>query len=191
MVGPILAFAGLWGVPYIKTRFGLSATQSAAVCSAIMIAWAGSSPVLGRLSDRLGRRKPLYLVGTILAACGWATMIFVPGLSLTVFTALALATGISSGGIVLSFAYAKESVPPHLAGTVSGTINTGIMIGPTLLQPIIGMVLDMNWTGKIVEGARVYDLIAYQTAFSIMIVWTALSCVLIGLTRETYCRQMV
>ena len=30
LVGPVLAFAGLWGVPFLKTRFGLAPAEAAA-----------------------------------------------------------------------------------------------------------------------------------------------------------------
>ena len=35
--------------------------------------------------------------------------------------------------MILSFAFAMESVPLSLSGTVSGLINMGIMMGPMLL----------------------------------------------------------
>jgi hypothetical protein len=56
-----------------------------------------------------------------------------------------LVTGFSSGCIIITFAFAKESVPADLSGTVSGVVNMGVMMGPTLLQPAVGWVLDLKW----------------------------------------------
>jgi MFS family permease len=189
IVGPVLAFAGLWGVPFLRARFGIAPAGAAAVCSVLMVSWAVSGPLLGGLSDRIGRRKPLYLAGCLVATLGWAIIIFNTGLSLEIFIGLVLLTGFASGGMVSGFAFGKESVPAHLSGTVAGTVNMGIMSGPTLLQPAIGWILDGMWTGQMADGVRVYDLAAFQAGFSLMLGWSVLACLLIGLTKETYCRQ--
>ena len=87
--------------------------------------------------------------------------------------------------MILGFAYGKESVPVQYLGTVSGAINIGNMIGPTLLQPGIGRILEQHWTGAMANGARVYGVEAFQAAFLLSVGWTLLSCVLSSLTRET------
>jgi len=189
LAGPILTFAGLWGVPFLWVRFNLPPAQAAVICSVLMVSMAVGAPILGGLSDRTGRRKPIYLIGCVVAALGWAAIIFVPELSLEAFIALVILTGLASGAVVIGFAFGRESVPPHLAGTVTGTINMGVMAGATILQPVIGWVLDLMWTGQTFSGARVYGLAAFQVGFGLMLAWSILACFLIALTQETYCRQ--
>jgi hypothetical protein len=63
------------------------------------------------------------------------------------------------------------------------------MMGPTLLQPAVGWVLDRQWTGDMADGIRRYGLDAYQTGFTMMIVWLVVALILLFFTRETYCRQ--
>jgi sugar phosphate permease len=190
MVGPVLAFAGLWGVPYLQARYGLAQTDAAAVCSLLMVSWALGSPILGGLSDRLKRRKLLFVIGSAVNAFGWGVMIYTPGLPLWAFVSLTAITGFACGGMIIGFAFAKESVPGNLAGTVSGLVNMGVMLGPTLLQPAIGYLLDLNWTGGMADGARVYDPAAFQTAFSLMMIWALACTVLLCFTRETHCQQV-
>jgi hypothetical protein len=67
----------------------------------------------------------------------------------------------------------------------------GVIMGPTVLQPSVGWMLDKNWDGMILNGARIYDLAAFRTGFSLMIGWAVLSLALLFFTRETGCRQMV
>ncbi|PWT92561.1 MAG: MFS transporter [Proteobacteria bacterium] len=189
IVGSILAFTGLWSTPFLRARFGLAPAQAAAVCSVMIVCWAVASPLAGALSDRIGRRKPIYLSGAMLTAAGWLTMFYVEALPLPVFIVVAALASLGSGAVVLGFAYAKESVPVQFLGTISGTINIGNMIGPMLLQPAIGQLLERNWTGQMAGGARIYDLHAYHAAFVLIVSWTILSCVLIAATRETFCRS--
>jgi MFS family permease len=113
----------------------------------------------------------------------------VPNLPFGLLMVLLLTSGFFSGCIIISFAFAKESVPPRLAGTISGVTNMGVILGVTLLQPAIGWMLDRFWRGDTLEGVRVYGLAAYQAGFSLMIVWSALAFILLFFTRETHCRQ--
>ncbi len=190
MVGPVLAFAGLWGVPFLQARYGLPQTEGAAVCSLMMVAWAVGSPILGGLSDRLKRRKVLYATGGAVNMICWGLMIYADGLPLWAFVCLAGIAGFACGGMIIGFAFAKESVPSHLAGTVSGLVNMGVMLGPMILQPAIGYMLDLNWTGGMAESVRIYDPAAFQSAFLLMMIWAVAGTALLCFTRETHCRQI-
>jgi sugar phosphate permease len=187
--GPIITFAGLWGVPYLVTHRGLTTKQAAVVASAMMIAWAIGGPVLGTLSQKLGRRKPFYILSCVMLVAGWSAVIFLPALPFLFLIPILLITGFFSGMMIIGFAFAKESVPVQLGGTVSGVTNMGVMLGPMLLQPLVGWMLDKNWHGTLKDGARVYDLAAYQSGFMLMLGWTIVSMILILLTKETYCKQ--
>jgi sugar phosphate permease len=188
-VGGILAFAGLWGVPFLRVRYDVPLTTAAAVTSVMVVCFAAGSPIAGYLSDRIRARKPIYLAGVLTATAGWSVLFYLPGLSLPLFVAVGALTSFASGANVLAFAYAKESVPARFLGTISGAINVGNMMGPTLLQPGIGWLLDLQWEGLAREGVRVYHTSNYQTAFLLVVGWCVLSCLLISLTRDTYCRQ--
>jgi hypothetical protein len=67
----------------------------------------------------------------------------------------------------------------------------GIMIGPMVLQPAMGYVLDSKWNGLLENGTRVYHLDAYQSAFSLMIAWSVISAILTCFITETNCRQIL
>lgn len=190
LVGSVLTFCGLWGVPYLTTHYGLSTTEAAALTSLLMIAWAVASPVFGWLSDRIGRRKPLMIAGHVLAAAGWGFTLFAPGLPVWLLALLMAATGICSASFIICWSLAKESVPAGRAGTISGVINMGVMLGVTVLQPAVGWMLDRRWEGALREGVRAYSLAAYQAGFWLMMGWILLSLVLLLFTRETNCRQM-
>ena len=190
IVGPVLAFSGLWGVPFFTTHYGLSPVRSAALTSALLVGWGVGGPLLGGLSDRLGRRKPLYMAGCVVSCLGWGMILFVQALPVWLLATLVSIVGFASGAMIIGFAFAKESVPSSLAGTVSGVCNMGVMLGPMLLQPAMGLMLDRQWKGVVGNGIRIYDLEAFRSAFVLMIVWSIVAVVLIGLTAETGCRQM-
>ncbi len=190
MVGSVLAFSGLWGVPYLTTHYGLSTSKAAMLASAVLVAWALGGPIFGWLSDRFQARKPLYIIGCSLSFLGWGIALLIQPIPFYLLVSALLLAGFNCGCIIISFALAKESVPVHLAGTVSGVVNMGVMIGPMLLQPAVGWILDRHWQGHLKAGVRIYDAAAYQAGFSLMMAWIILALVLLFFIRETHCRQI-
>lgn len=190
IVGAVLSFSGLWGVPFLTTHYNMSQARSAALCSLLLVAWGLAGPVFGALSDRIRRRKPLYVAGAFISFALWCIILFIPNLPTPLLTLLIFMVGAASGVMILSFAFAKESVPPFLAGTVSGVVNMGVMTGPMILQPLMGWILDRKWDGNLLEGIRIYNLSAYQSAFTLMAGWSLFCAVLICISRETRCQQM-
>lgn len=189
IAGATIAFGGLWGVPYIVAVYGTTRETAALVCSLLMVAWAVGGPLFGALSDRVGRRKPLYLAGAVASLVLWSAVVFVPRLPLAALIGLLLACGLCAGAMVIGFAFGKESVPARLAGTATGVINMGAMIGPMVMQPAIGWMLDRKWNGAVVAGVRVYDADAYRAGFALMLAWLAVSVLVLAFARETHARQ--
>ena len=190
VVGAVLTFGGLWGVPYLRQVHGLNAKSAATITSILLVAWALGGPILGTWSERMGKRKPLYVVTSIIALGGWAAIVFLP-LPLWLLILLLVPVGFSSGNITIGFACAKESLPLHLTGTASGVCNMGPLVGGMLLQPAVGWVLDQHWTGTLAKGARTYDAAAYQAGFSLIVGCIVISLMLISFLRETNCEQTI
>ena len=190
MAGAVLTFAGLWGVPYFTQTYGMTPKEAALLTSTMLVAWALGGPLLGTASQRLGRRKPLYVASCAAALAGWSVFVFLPPLPMPALLALLIVLGFCSGNIIIGFAFIKESVPARLTGTASGLINTGVMMGAMVLQPAVGWMLDRHWQGTQEGGVRLYDLAAYQAGFALLLGWVAVSLILISLSRETYCKPM-
>ena len=189
ITGPMLAFGGLWGVPFLVSQYGLTTAQAAFVTSVMLVAWAVGSPLAGALSDRLRRRKLPLVVGGGLAALQWAALIYVPGLPLAVVVALMVGLGLASGVVVIGFAFCKESAPSALAGTASGVANMGNMLGGMAMQPLIGWLLDLGWDGATNGSVRAYGFAAYSGGFTLMLAWLVAGLAVLVFARETHAKQ--
>lgn len=186
----ILTFAGLWGVPFLVTHYGFTTGGAALMASAMLVTWSASSMAYGPLSQRIGRRKPVFLAGLGASILLWAVLVFVPGLPRAALVALLIAVSVAGGAFIVTFAFAKESVPARLGGTVSGMANMGVMLGGMFMQPLVGFMLDRHWDGAVADGVRVYGFAAFQSGFGLMLAWCLASLALTGFLRETHCRQM-
>lgn len=182
--GIVLAFAGLWGVPFLVSQYGFTPRGAAAVASSMLIAWAVGGLAFASVSQRLGRRKQPIAWGIAMAALLWAVIVFVPQLPRVALVALLMACALASGAAMLNFPLAKESVPARLAGTVSGIANMGMMLGGMLTQPLVGFVLDRYWSGATANGARIYDFEAYQRGFALMLAWAVAALAVLAFVRE-------
>lgn len=188
--GIILTFAGLWGVPFLVSQHGFTTREAAMMASAMLVSWSLASMAYGPLSQRLGRRKPLYIGGLVATMLAWSVVVFVPGLPRPALVALLMAVAVAAGVFILTFAFAKESVPARLGGSVSGIANMGVMLGGMVMQPLVGWVLDRHWDGRMAEGVRLHDFAAYQWGFAAMLLWGLASLALLALARETHCRPL-
>ncbi|HEX8989061.1 MAG TPA: MFS transporter [Rhodocyclaceae bacterium] len=186
--GAVLTFGGLWGVPWLRQVHGLDAKSAAAITSMMLVSWGIGGPLLGSWSERLGRRKPIYVVTGAVALAGWAAIAFLP-LPLWAVIAVLVPLGFASGNMIVGFAWVKESVPLRLTGTAAGVANMGPLTGGMLLQPGVGWLLDRHWSGQLANGARLYDAAAWQAGFGLLFAVCCLSMLLILFARDSRCRQ--
>jgi len=185
---PLLAFASLWGVPFLEVAYGLSRIQAATLTSIIFIGWGVGAPLFGWLSDRIGLRKPPALAGLVLETLALAALVYVPGLPVPALGVLCFLVGFLGSAQIVCFALVRENHPAALSGTAIGFVNALVTGAGALFQPLVGLVLDLAWTGETALGARLHDTGAYRLALASII-----ACCLGGLlcllaVRETYCR---
>ena len=187
--GPLLGFAGLWGVPFLALTQGLDRAAAAGTTSMMFIGWGVGAPVLGWLSDRIGRRKLPFVAGLMLSAAAMAGLAWAPGLPLWAVSALCILCGFGGASQILGFAAVRELNPPAAAGAAIGVVNALVTGAGALYQPLLGWLLDLAWTGEVADGARVYTVAAYSTAFSVLVAGAVVGIACTLLMRETSCRQ--
>lgn len=188
IAAPVLTFAGLWGVPYLVQVHGLTRSEAAGFTTAMLFGFAVGGPLLGALSDRMGRRKPPYLGAALAHALGWLVFLLVPDMSPMARYLLYAAIGFAAGGLIIGFAFSREVSHPGAAGTVGGFVNMAVLGFAAVQQSAMGWILDRNWPGVIIDGARIYDAAAYHAAFLWLAVSAGGAVASVALTRETFCR---
>lgn len=190
--GSILSFSGMWGVPYIMTVYGVN---KAAASSYVMAATAGvmiGSLASGLISDKMGKRKGPLLAFCLANLAVWSVLVLCNNGKPPVefLYPLLFMLGFTATGYVITWAYAKEVNPPHIAGIALGTFNIAGFLGPSILQPLMGFVLDMNWAGQMMGGTRVYSQAAYAKALSLCVAAVFVSAVGAAFVRETNGRNV-
>ena len=182
---PLLAFAGLWGVAWLMQVQGMTRPDAAATASALLIGWALGAPLAGYLSDRLARRKPALMVSTGGGLACLCTLLYLPGLPTIALPPLFFVTGLFLGAMVVCFAIAREINRRAVTGVAIAFVNMSITATGAVFQPLIGFLLDFNWDGAMVDGARLYSAETYRAAFSVLIAFLIAGLAAAFVVRET------
>jgi MFS family permease len=175
---PTTIFDMTWGVRFLQEAhdmpYGMAVLRSASV----PFGWIIGCPLVGMLSDRMGRRKPVIVgSGLLLAAC-LALILYGPAGVFPPFV-LGLVTGIASGAAMLPYTVIKEANRPEHSGTATGVVNFINFSFSALLGPVFGGLLLRASSG----GPR--ELEHYQAAFSPLLYGVALAVLLTLLLKET------
>lgn len=187
LAAPMLTFAGLWGVPYLMTRYDVVRPEAAASVSMMLIGWGIGSPIFGWLSDHWRRRKPPMLVASGVSLAITLVWLYLP-LPLGLLSVLLLVQGICAGGMVLLFATAREHNPNWAAGATLGIVNMAVMGTGAIFQSLTGWLLDLGWAGDLLNGARIYPLAGWQSAFLVLPGCQIASLIGALMVRETFCK---
>lgn len=191
MSGPMLSYAGLWGVPHLMEVYQLDRPTAAGSASVLLFGWMLGAPSFGWLSDRMGRRRRPMALTALISLCGWLIHLYAGPLPLPLTWVLLFVIGASSGGMVISYAAARDQSTPTLSGAAVGFVNMASVGSGALLQPLIGWLLDIGWDGTEVDGARHYSLDTYSDAFLTLPVCAVLALASCAVVRETFCRPLV
>lgn len=190
MAGGLFAFAGLWGVPFLRDVYGLSRTAAASYTTMTLLFIALGTLTAGWLSDRLGRRKPVILGSAALYCLAWIGLLYLPwspGMSGYLLFAL---LGFAGAGFAVSYPVATEISAPALSGMAISVVNTGLFLGAAIAQPLFGWVMDLTWNGALHEGARIYGSHDYRSGLMLLLGLAVISLLSAARIDETHCRNM-
>jgi MFS family permease len=119
---PTTIFGMVWGVRYLQEAHDVPYAMAVLRSAAIPFGWMLGCPLLGALSDRLGRRKPVIFGGALVLLLALALILYAPAWLFPPFT-LALVAGMASGAAMLPYTVIKEANRPEHAGTATGVVN--------------------------------------------------------------------
>lgn len=167
--GPLLAFAGLWGVPYLQAVHDIDRVAAGSVTSMTFIGWGVGAPLIGWFSDHIGNRRRPLIAGLVVSALSLTAILYLPGIPLWFAAVLCFGIGFGGSAQIVCFALVREHNPVQFSGTAIGMVNALVTGAGALFQPTVGWLLDLGWDGVLVDGARVYAVAAYDSAFSVLV----------------------
>ncbi|GAA1737904.1 MFS transporter [Brachybacterium phenoliresistens] len=183
---PGIAFAMMWGYPYLTAGEGLSQALASTVMTVYVIVAIAAGPLIGALTQRHPlRRSTLVLLVVLASAVPFVAILLWPGPA-PLWLILLLVIGFSVGGpgSSVGFDFPRTSMPGNRLGTATGLVLTGGFLGALVCILLIGVVLDaLRPDGN-------YDLHSFRLAFAVQLPFLAAGILGMLITRRALRRRM-
>jgi MFS family permease len=176
---PTTIFDMIWGVRYLQEARGFEYASAVMRSAAVPFGWLIGCPMLGLVSDRLGRRKPVIVAGAVVLFGCLLWILYGPADVLPPYL-LGIVAGLASGAAMLPYTVIKEANPPEASGTATGVVNFLNFTFSALLGPVFAWLLV-----HVSSGAASMSLEHYQTAFEPLLYGVGLAIVLTLFLKET------
>jgi MFS family permease len=175
---PTTIFDMTWGVRYLEEAHGFEYATAVLRSASVPFGWMIGCPLLGFISDRLGRRKPVIVAAALVLLGCLAWILYGPPDVLPPYT-LGVVAGIASGAAMIPYTVIKEANPAELGGTATGVVNFLNFTFSALLGPVFG------WLLATVAGSDTRGLEHYQTTFQPLMYGVVVAIVLALILKET------
>jgi MFS family permease len=174
---PTTIGALVWATAFLSEGEQVPMAEAASVASIVPIGWVIGCPLLGYISDRIGRRKPVLIGGALVMLAAGLCAVYVAESTVSRYC-VALVLGIASGAAMIPFSMIKEANPSQVKGTAAGVMNFLVFLTTGVLSPFIAHLM-------VPTNNLPLTLRDFQAAFFPLVLGTAVAIVLSVIMRET------
>lgn len=141
LFAPTTIFAMTWAVAFFEKDRQFAFHEAAVTSAMVAFGWVFGCPLLGFITDKIGRRKPVLAAGAVVMILSLLQLIYLPELypaRVSMFI-----VGLGSGAAMIPYSVIKEANPDFVKGSATGAINFITFGVTTLLSPVFS-----RWFGK-------------------------------------------
>src|ERR1700723_3469454 len=124
----------IWGVAAFQKDLQFSYHNAVVIASMVPLGWVFGCPLLGWLSDRIGRRKPVIIASAAVMILAALQIAFKP-LPIPVKLGMFL-FGVASGAAMIPYSIIKEVNPDNVKGSATGGINFLVFAITAFMGPV-------------------------------------------------------
>jgi sugar phosphate permease len=122
LFAPTTIGAMVWAMSFLHNGEHVSIADTASDASMVPVDWIIGCPLLGYISERIGRRKPVLLGGADLMVAAGIAALYLPEAARRRYL-VPLLLGIGSGAAMIPFAMIKEANPAEMKGIAAGVMS--------------------------------------------------------------------
>lgn len=138
----------IWGVASFQKDLQFTYHNAVVIASMVPLGWVFGCPILGWLSDRIGRRKPVIVASAAFMILAGAQLAF-KFLPIPPHVAM-FAFGVASGAAMIPYSVIKEVNPDSVKGSATGGINFLVFAITAFLGPVYADKIGKS-TGNVVN----------------------------------------
>ncbi|WP_312390426.1 MFS transporter [Chryseobacterium sp.] len=134
LFAPTTIFAMTWAVAFFEKDKQFVFHDAAITSAMVAFGWVFGCPLLGFITDKIGRRKPVLVAGAVVMILSLLQLIYLPELYPAKISMFIL--GLGSGAAMIPYSVIKEANPDFVKGSATGAINFITFGVTTLLSPV-------------------------------------------------------
>ena len=157
---------GLWGGPFLREVYGLSAIEAGNVLLAAVITYQLGIIAFGPLDRLLDTRKWIAIGGSLVIISILATLALASGPPIWMPIGAIVGIGFFSASSTMVMTHGRGIFPDRLIGRGIATINTAVMFGVACMQTLSGIIVGAF--EPLADGAR--SETAYRALFAVLTV---------------------
>jgi len=180
---PVSVFSELWAIPFFMSKYNINNETASLASSILFIGFAIGSIPVALVAKRVNGYMKTIRFSIVGVALLFIPLIYVHNIYLSFFCTFLI--GIITSGEVLVFTCAKNNESLQNAGTAIALTNGLVMLAGSIFQPVLGVLLDVFWTGTMAEGIRIYDISCYQKAILTLPICLVVAYILSLFVKET------
>jgi len=173
----------IWGTSYLTEGLNVDTLTAGRIVALVPLGWVIGCPLLGYISDRIGRRKPVLIGGALAMVLAMSVALHIESPHISTYAAVpvALLLGIASGAAMIPYSTIKEVNPDHVKASTAGAMNFMVFMITAQLSPVIGLLLmDIS---KRHQGRL--EMTDFQLALAPLVAGVILAIVIAFFIKET------
>ncbi|QLC65482.1 MFS transporter [Flavobacterium sp. LPB0248] len=142
LFAPTTIFAMTWAVDFFQKDRALDFHTATISSAMVAFGWVFGCPLLGYITDKLKRRKPVLVAGALLMIVTLIQLLYFPDILTTKYSMFLL--GVASGAAMIPYSIIKEANPDNVKGSATGAINFITFGVTTLLSPLFSRLFGQT-----------------------------------------------
>ncbi len=157
-------FGALWGTAFISKVYGISTTDAAFLVSMLFVGAIPGSFFFGWFSDRIGKRGLPMIIAAAGGLLCMAAVVYIPNIPYSMMFVLMFMLGFSCAGNIVAYAYGNDLSPKGADGISLGFVNTFLIGGSAVAQPLIGWLLEHS-----AHGIKDVSVIEFRFSLTVLV----------------------
>lgn len=163
----IVGFGGLWSIPFLQQTHGYSNETASFAGSMIYVGSIVAGPIIGHFSDKTCNRKIWILICTVMSILFFCIIVYSKIMDPIWIFSLMFLLGCALAGQLLTYCLSIELNTSNTKGAALAITNFLVFIGGSIVQTLIGFIMDARWSGTLLNGVRLYSFETYQIALTV------------------------